>query len=67
MKESLHWKFLSVTLVVAAVMLAACDFGGAEAPPALDLPTPQASTLTSRRTILLPVAMWSSRQPIRAA
>jgi multidrug efflux pump subunit AcrA (membrane-fusion protein) len=49
MKESLHWKFLSVTLVVAAVMFAACDFGGAEAPPALDLPTPQASTLTSRQ------------------
>ena len=50
MKDSLRWKWLSITLVLAAVMLAACDFGGAEQPQELTLPTPAASSVVTRQT-----------------
>ena len=50
MKDSLRWKWLSITLVLVAVMLAACDFGGAEEPEALTLPTPVVSSVAARQT-----------------
>jgi RND family efflux transporter MFP subunit len=50
MKDSMHRKLIWTALVVTTLLLAACDFGGAEEPTPLALPTPQASAAASRQT-----------------
>jgi macrolide-specific efflux system membrane fusion protein len=49
MKDSMRWRFVLVVFMLAAAMLAACDFGGAEEPPTLTLPTPQPAGVTGSR------------------
>jgi multidrug efflux pump subunit AcrA (membrane-fusion protein) len=50
MKDSMHRKLIWMALAVTTLLLAACDFGGAEEPAPLALPTPQASAAVSRQT-----------------
>jgi multidrug efflux pump subunit AcrA (membrane-fusion protein) len=50
MKDSMHRKLIWMALAVTTLLLAACDFGGAEEPAPLALPTPQASAAVNRQT-----------------
>jgi len=50
MKDTMHRQLIWMALAIATLLLAACDFGGAEEPAPLALPTPQASAAVNRQT-----------------